>query len=303
MWVSSLAFVYVGNAFVQRRVAGSALRLAASKFTIADQPKRFAEGKRDNNKRMLDLESMYDPKEIKGKNVLVTGGNRGLGLAIVNELKAVGANVIISVRSPCKMDGVEVIDGIDVTDNKCGDLLAKKLGSKTIDVLVNNAGYFYGPVEKIEDKSLNFEEEIKMIDICAVGPLRITAGLVNNGNLKNGGKVAMITSQGGSIDWRTVQNPEGGDYGHHMSKAAANMMGVLVSQELKHKGICVTILHPGFNKTDMTKKYEHIWEIEGAVDPSVGGKRVTHEICNMYRDPDFYQGIFINCEDGLQIPW
>ena len=185
MWVSSLAFVYVGNAFVQRRVAGSALRLAASKFTIADQPKRFAEGKRDNNKRMLDLESMYDPKEIKGKNVLVTGGNRGLGLAIVNELKAVGANVIISVRSPCKMDGVEVIDCIDVTDNKCGDLLAKKLGSKTIDVLVNNAGYFYGPVEKIEDKSLNFEEEIKMIDICAVGPLRITAGLVNNGNLKN----------------------------------------------------------------------------------------------------------------------
>ena len=57
------------------------------------------------------------------------------------------------------------------------------------------------------------------------------------------------------------------------------------------------------NKTDMTKKYEHIWEVEGAVDPSVGGKRVTHEICNMYRDPEFYQGKFINCEDGLQIPW
>tara|TARA_B110000091_G_C13341966_1_gene280657 strand:+ start:42 stop:215 length:174 start_codon:yes stop_codon:yes gene_type:complete len=40
-----------------------------------------------------------------------------------------------------------------------------------------------------------------------------------------------------------------------MSKAAANMMGVLLSQELKGKGICVSMLHPGFNKTDMTKKY------------------------------------------------
>ena len=41
------------------------------------------------------------------------------------------------------------------------------------------------------------------------------------------------------------------------------MMGVLLSQEMKGKGICVSMLHPGFNKTDMTKKYEAIWEIEG----------------------------------------
>jgi hypothetical protein len=33
----------------------------------------------------------------------------------------------------------------------------------------------------------------------------------------------------------------------------------LDSQELKGKGIMVSILHPGFNKTEMTKKYEHIW--------------------------------------------
>lgn len=304
LFVSSLCVAVGFRTYGKRFMASvKTLRMAASGYTIADQPQRFANGKKDGNTRMIDLESIYDPKEVKGKNILVTGGNRGLGLAIVEELKAVGANVIVSVRSPCQMDGVEVISGIDVTDNGCGDKLAKALKGKPVDVLVNNAGYFYGPVEKIEDKSLNFEEEMKMIDICAVGPLRITAGLMNGGLLKSGSKVAMITSQGGSIDWRTVQNPEGGDYGHHMSKAAANMMGVLVSQELKSKGVCVTILHPGFNKTAMTKKYEHIWEIEGAVDPSVGGKRVTHEICNMYRDPEFYQGKFINCEDGLQIPW
>merc|ERR1712127_1103383 len=100
----------------------------------------------------------------------------------------------------------------------------------------------------------------------------------NNGLLESGSVIAMITSQGGSVSWRTTQNPTGGDYGHHMSKSAANMMSVLLSQEFKGKDIAVGILHPGFNKTGMTAKYEEIWEIEGAVDASVGAKRVFYEI-------------------------
>ena len=47
---------------------------------------------------------------------------------------------------------------------------------KLIDILINNAGYFYEPVEKID--SLNFDEEIRMFDICAVGPNRITSGFI-----------------------------------------------------------------------------------------------------------------------------
>ena len=152
-----------------------------------------------------------------------------------------------------KIPGVsKVVSGIDVTDNECGKKLVDALGDKKIDIVINNAGYFYGPVEKID--TLNFEEEVKMIDICAVGPLRISSALVNADLVPKGGKIVMITSQGGSVAWRTTQNPTGHDYGHHMSKSAANMMGVLLSQELKSKEIPVTILHPGFNKTGMTKK-------------------------------------------------
>ena len=62
----------------------------------------------------------------------------------------------------------------------------------------------------------------------------------------------------------------------------------------------VHLYDSGFNKTDMTKKYEKIWEVEGAVDPSIGAKRVLHEvgIASMATS-----GHFINCEDGLEIPW
>ena len=77
-------------------------------------------------------------------------------------------------------------------------------------------------------------------------------------------------------------------------------MGVLLSEELKAKGIAVVLLHPGFNRTEMTKKYEHIWDIEGAVPPPEGAKRVMHEIKSISMD---ITGTFVNCEDGLQIPW
>merc|ERR1719384_3094246 len=99
--------------------------------------------------------------------------------------------------------GVTVIEGVEVTNTEaCGKVA--EIG-EPLDILINNAGYFYEPVEKID--SMNFEEQLKMIDICALGPLRVTANLHNNGMLKEDAKVIMITSQGGSVTWRTTQNP------------------------------------------------------------------------------------------------
>jgi len=286
--------------------AGAALSPARAEsgadYTIADQPARFAAAKKSNNQRVLDITKFYDPTQLKGKRVLVTGANRGVGLALSKQLVQDGALVVAAVRSASKELedlGVEqIITGVDVQTDASMNTLVQQLGGKSIDVLINNAGYFWEPVETLEN--LNFDEELKMIDICAVGPLRISAALVKAGNLKKGSKIAMITSQGGSISWRDVQNPEGHDFGHHMSKAAANMMSKLLAQELKGRGIAVLVLHPGFNKTDMTAKYKDIWEIEGAVDVECGAMRVLHEINIGSMSTT---GKFINCEDGLQIPW
>lgn len=274
------------------------------RYTIADQPARFARAKAEKNERYLNIESVYDPSYINGKRVAITGANRGIGLALAKELVAQGGKLVALVRSSSdELDALkpdEIITGVDVTSDEACDAIASKIKGGPIDILVNNAGYFYEPVEKVADRTLNFKEELKMIDICALGPLRVSANLYQNGLLKEGSVIAMITSQGGSISWRTTQNPTGGDYGHHMSKAAANMMSVLLSQEFKDKNIAVGILHPGFNKTDMTAKYAKIWEIEGAVDSSVGAKRVFHEVGKINMDTT---GKFINCEDGLEIPW
>ena len=72
----------------------------ATEFSMPDQQARFAKAKAEGNKRMLEIDSFYDPAYLKGKCVLVTGGNRGLGLAITNELVKQGRS--ISNKKPCQ---------------------------------------------------------------------------------------------------------------------------------------------------------------------------------------------------------
>jgi short-subunit dehydrogenase len=222
----------------------------------------------------------------------------GLGLELAKELSYQGALVIATTREDEDVPNIETIGDIDVQDDKCGDKIVRGLKGRKVDILINNAGYFTEKEERLD--ALDFSEEKKMIDVCAIGPLRVTSALFKAGLLAKHAKVIMITSQAGSISWRLTQNPEGHDYGHHMSKAASTMDSVLLSQELKQAGIAVGIFHPGFNKTEMTTKYKHKWEEEGAVDPAVGAKRVCHEICRLDMKTT---GRFINCEDGLEIPF
>jgi len=276
--------------------------------SIADQVKRFARANEEKNQRYLDITTVYDGSSLSGKRVVVTGGNRGLGLEITKELVSIGATVLVICRrsSPelLKLIGEgNVYDGVDVTDaGKIADTMKKiKSDGGGINIIINNAGYFYGPCETILGNSLNFEEQLKQINICALGPLRVNAAAVNEGVLADGAKLVIITSQAGSVEWRTTQNAnEGGDYGHHMSRAACNMSGALQAEELRSKGYAVIMLHPGFNRTEMTKKYEAIWDIEGAVCPSIGAKRVVYEVIRGSLETT---GKVINCEDGLQIPW
>ena len=238
---------------------------------MADQEARFSKAKKENNQRYLDITTVYDGKDLAGKRVLVTGGSRGLGFEIAQELVDKGATAIVTCRSSSTeledLVGKEnVYTDVDVTDSQAVKEMADevKRDGGNIDLVINNAGYFYGPQELILKDNLNFEEEIKQIDICAVGQLRVNSALVNAGALAKDAKIICITSQAGSVGWRKTQNEDvGGDYGHHMSRAACNIAAVLQSEELKHLGYTVVLLHPGFNRTKMTEKYKDAWDKEG----------------------------------------
>eukprot|EP00584_Thalassiosira_punctigera_P004336 CAMPEP_0172533788 /NCGR_PEP_ID=MMETSP1067-20121228/6371_1 /TAXON_ID=265564 ORGANISM="Thalassiosira punctigera, Strain Tpunct2005C2" /NCGR_SAMPLE_ID=MMETSP1067 /ASSEMBLY_ACC=CAM_ASM_000444 /LENGTH=280 /DNA_ID=CAMNT_0013318479 /DNA_START=85 /DNA_END=927 /DNA_ORIENTATION=- len=276
--------------------------------SIADQVARFAKAKETENTRVLDIDQYFDGSKFKGKTVLVTGGNRGLGFNLATLLVQNGANAVVTCRRSnddiVNLVGKDnVLDGVDVTDDVALREAAKRVAAsgKLLDYVINNAGYFYAPMEKVTDDSLNFAEQIKQIDICGLGHLRVNNALIQAKALAPNAKLIIITSQAGSVEWRAVQNKdEGGDYGHHMSRACCNMSAVLLSEEVKKMGFSVHLLHPGFNRTAMTAKYSHIWDIEGAVEPIVGAKRVLYEASKASMDTT---GKFINCEDGLVIPW
>ena len=103
-------------------------------------------------------------------------------------------------------------------------------------------------------------------------PVFIVHHLVKANLLQEGSKVILVSSESGSINLRH-EKEGGGNYGHHASKAALNMVGKLLSLDLKEKKIAVGIVHPGFMRTEMTKGvgFDKYWDAGGGESVSFNG--------------------------------
>jgi len=185
--------------------------------------------------------------------VCITGANRGIGLELARQFSERGDEVIAACRSASHELaglGLRVVDGVDVTDDAGVGRFVESLDGARVDILVNNAGLLTD--ESLGD--LDFDRVRRQFEINSLGPLRVTAALRRY--LGAGSKVAIVTSRMGSIE----DNTSGGRYGYRMSKAAVNMAGRSLAQDLKPDGVAVAILHPGFVRTEMTGN-------TGLVDP------------------------------------
>src|SRR4030095_14484222 len=106
--------------------------------------------------------------------------------------------------------------------------------------------------------TLDFDEVIEQLLVNAVGPLRVTTTLLDR--LAPGAKIAFVSSQMGSL----AANLSGGYYGYRMSKAALNMAGRSLANDLRGRGFVVLMLHPGFVKTRMGGADAHLSPAESA---------------------------------------
>jgi NAD(P)-dependent dehydrogenase (short-subunit alcohol dehydrogenase family) len=179
---------------------------------------------------------------------VVTGCNRGIGLELVRQLADRGHQLaaVCRTRSP-GLDALEleVIDGIDVSDIAAVDRLRERIGDRSIDLLINNAGVLRR--DRLGDiDSAGVDDILLQFRINSIGPLLVTQALLPR--LGPGARVGIVSSRMGSI----ADNSSGGYYGYRMSKAAANMVGASLARDLEERGVAVAVLHPGYVRTEMT---------------------------------------------------
>jgi len=178
------------------------------------------------------------------RHVVITGANRGIGLAMTKHFSAQGDKVFALCRqtsTELSALDVTVIEGVDVASDNGLNNMVSALTGVSIDVLVCNAGI-------LRDESLNnlnLDTIREQFEVNALAPLRVVERL--QAQLQVKAKVAMITSRMGSI----ADNGSGGRYGYRMSKAALNAAAMSLSHDLASKQIAVGIYHPGYVQTDM----------------------------------------------------
>jgi len=188
---------------------------------------------------------------------LVTGADHGVGLALTEELLNRGYYVIatrfnteetlIDKLKDAYSDQLEIIL-VDIGKDESVAEMKKTVTALVphVDLLINNAGIL-GDMEKVLGDELEFDEMLRVINVNALGTLRVTNALAELIIKSKDKTVVNISSEAGSIeDCGRV-----GWFGYCMSKAANNMQSALVHNNLKKQGGRVIAMHPGHVATYM----------------------------------------------------
>jgi NAD(P)-dependent dehydrogenase (short-subunit alcohol dehydrogenase family) len=182
-------------------------------------------------------------------NALITGGSRGLGLALGRQLAAQGAHVVLVARDPEALQhAVDHINqhggtahGIvaDIGDPDAATRIAGEAAALvgTIDLLVHNASTL-GPTPLRPLLDIRSDQFERTLQVNLLGPFRLTRALAGQMALRGGGLVVHISS-----DAAVEAYPGWGVYG--AAKAALDHLGRVWAAELAEQGVRFLVIDPG----------------------------------------------------------
>lgn len=195
--------------------------------------------------------------EGKQRIAFVTGTDHGVGLWLVKVLLLRGYRVIagrirpeehlideLQKEYPELLSIIELDIGIDAS--VAGMRAYVERNVPHIDLLINNAGILGDMKKNIEDE-LDYEEIQRVINVNAVGTLRVTNALFDKVIQSEQKTILNISSEAGSI----TDCFREGWFGYGMSKAANNMQSALVHNNIKKYQGRVIVMHPGHVATYM----------------------------------------------------
>jgi NAD(P)-dependent dehydrogenase (short-subunit alcohol dehydrogenase family) len=196
--------------------------------------------------------------------VLITGANRGVGLALVKEYASDKAQVIATCREPgsaTELTALAADSGgrvrviqLDQADEESIRTLKTTLGDEKIDILINNGAINGTPNEQTYLR-IDGENYMRTMRVNALGPMLLSQALRDNLLAGQDKKLVAISSAYGSVskDWdRSVNAHE--RYAYRASKAALNSGMRALSRDWKDDGVIIGILDPGWVRTDMGGK-------------------------------------------------
>ncbi len=184
-----------------------------------------------------------------GRSVLVTGGNRGIGLAIAKAFAAQGDQVAVTHRCaaedlPADLPGSLLPVRCDVTDADAVDAAFTAVEDEygPVQVLVSNAGITDdGLLMRMSEESFT-----RVVDANLTAAYRV-AKRATRGMLKaKGGRMIFVSSVVGLLG-------SAGQVNYAASKAGLVGLARSIARELGSRGITANVVAPGFVDTDMTR--------------------------------------------------
>ncbi len=190
---------------------------------------------------------------MNNKRALVTGGNRGIGLAIAQGLLAQGYEVIITARSiaaakqAAEKLGEKVIPlELDVSDDLSIDRAITVLTQQIdrLDVLINNAGVY--PDKQVDSLTISRELLNTAMQTNTFGVIQMAQACLPLLEKSADARIINVSSGMGAFDSLTTTA-----ISYSLSKLALNGATVMLSQSLKAKNIVINAMCPGWVRTDM----------------------------------------------------
>ncbi len=228
------------------------------------------------------------------RSVLVTGGNRGIGLAIAQRLAADGHKVAVTHRGSGVPDGLFGVE-CDVTDNDAVDraFTAVEEHQGPVEIVVSNAGVSADAflIRMTEER---FE---KVIDANLTGAFRVVQRASRSMQRKRFGRLIFIGSVSGS--WGI-----GNQANYAASKAGVIGMARSIARELSKANVTANVVAPGYIDTDMTRALDERIQ-QGALD-FIPAKRVgtAAEVAGVVsflasEDASYISGAVIPVDGGM----
>ncbi len=190
--------------------------------------------------------------EFKGRRALVTGGSRGIGAAICENLDRLGAEVIVVGKG--QYSGKFQFLRSDLSDSRNTDDLASKIQSMEIEILINNAG-----INRINfTNAIEDTEWLEVLSVNLTAPMRLTRAVLPHMIKKNFGRIVNVSSIFG-----TVSKAKRATYS--TTKSGLEGYTRALALDFAKNNILANCIAPGFIDTELTREILKPAELESLI--------------------------------------